>query len=252
LSQKITKFYLKKQAERFKALKIQSRCDEERCHDFAMATPKRVKYPRTPHLPWSPGRTSDDTLLDSIQHLEKLKDLVVTEKLDGENTTLYRDYLHARSIDSASHASRNWLKRFHAAMSYKIPADMRLCGENLFAKHSIFYNALTSYFYVFAIFQNDACLAWDETTEWCRRLDLESVLAMYRGKWDEQKIRACWRGVSFYGEEQEGYVVRNAEAFRFADFKFNFAKFVRASHVITTKHWRHSAIVSNQLATEKE
>jgi hypothetical protein len=213
-----------------------------------MPTPKRVKYPRTPHLPWSPGRTGDDILLDSIQHLEKLKDVVVTEKLDGENITLYRDYLHARSVDSASHASRNWLKRFHAEMSYKIPADMRLCGENLFAKHSIFYNALTSYFYVFAIFQNDACLAWDGTVEWCQRLELEPVPVLYRGKWDEKKIRACWRGASCFGEEQEGYIVRNAASFSFADFKFNVAKFVRASHVKTTKHWRRDAIVSNQLA----
>jgi hypothetical protein len=213
-----------------------------------MATPKRVKYPRTPHLPWSPGRTGDDILLDSIQHLEKLKDVVVTEKLDGENTTLYRDYLHARSVDSASHASRNWLKRFHAEMSYKIPADMRICGENLFAKHSIFYNALTSYFYVFAVFQNDACLAWDETVEWCQKLELEPAPILYRGKWDEKKLRACWRGVSRFGEEQEGYVVRNAASFSYADFKSNVAKYVRASHVRTTKHWKRGIIVSNQLS----
>ncbi|MCI0693650.1 RNA ligase family protein [candidate division KSB1 bacterium] len=212
-----------------------------------MATPKRIKYPRTPHLPWSPGRTGDDILLESIQHLEKLKDVVVTEKLDGENTTLYHDYLHARSIDSASHASRNWLKRFHAEMSYKIPLDMRICGENLFAKHSIFYNALTSYFYVFAIFQDDACLTWDETVEWCRRLELEPMPTLYRGKWDEQKIRACWRGVSFYGEEQEGYVVRNATCFSYADFKYNVAKYVRASHVRTTQNWKRGSIISNQL-----
>lgn len=213
-----------------------------------MPTAKRVKYPRTPHLPWSPGRSGDDILLDSIQHLEKLKDVVVTEKLDGENTTLYRDYLHARSVDSRSHASRNWLKRFHAEMSYKIPGDMRICGENLFAKHSIFYNALTSYFYVFAIFQNDACLSWDETVEWCQKLELDPAPVLYRGKWDEKKIRACWRGASFYGDEQEGYVVRNAASFSFADFKLNVAKYVRASHVQTTKPWRRDAIISNQLA----
>jgi hypothetical protein len=56
----------------------------------------RVKYPRTPHLPWSPGRSEDDIALDSIEHLEHSEDIVVTEKLDGENTTLYHDYLHAR------------------------------------------------------------------------------------------------------------------------------------------------------------
>ena len=59
----------------------------------------RMKYPRTPHLPWSHGRAEDDIALDSIEHLERLGDVVITEKLDGENTTLYHDYLHARSVD---------------------------------------------------------------------------------------------------------------------------------------------------------
>jgi hypothetical protein len=78
-------------------------------------------------------------------------------------------------------------------------------------------------------------------------LDLEPASVLYRGKWDEQKIRACWRGVSCFGEEQEGYVVRNAARFSYADFKYNVAKYVRASHVRTTKHWKRGSIVSNQL-----
>ncbi len=105
-----------------------------------------VKYPRTPHLPWSSGRAEDDIALDSIEHLERLEDVVVTEKLDGENTTLYHDYLHARSIDSKSHPSRDWIKRFHAKVRYDIPEDFRICGENMYAKHSIFYDALTTYY----------------------------------------------------------------------------------------------------------
>lgn len=36
--------------------------------------------------------------------------VVITEKMDGENTTLYRDGLHARSLDSRHHPSRNWVK----------------------------------------------------------------------------------------------------------------------------------------------
>ncbi len=48
-----------------------------------------AKYPRTPHLPWSSGRSEDDIALDSNEHLERLEDVVVTEKLDGENTTIF-------------------------------------------------------------------------------------------------------------------------------------------------------------------
>ena len=212
-----------------------------------MSKTKHVKYPRTPHLPWSPGRNDDDVHLNSIQHLEQLEDLVVTEKLDGENTTIYHDYLHARSVDSSSHASRNWIKRFSAEWRHRIPEDFRVCGENVFARHSIFYRSLTSYFYVFAIFQNDICLSWDETVICCESLGVEIVPVLYRGKWEEPKIKACWRGASVFGEEQEGYVVRNAASFGFKAFTSNVAKHVRAAHVKTDSHWMSKAVVPNQL-----
>ena len=54
-----------------------------------------VKYPRTPHLPWSPGATADDRVHTDLAGLEG-REIVVTEKLDGENTTIYRDHVHAR------------------------------------------------------------------------------------------------------------------------------------------------------------
>ena len=208
----------------------------------------RVKYPRIPHLPWSSGRSDDDIALDSIEHFERLHDVVVTEKLDGENTTLYCDYLHARSLDSKTHPSRDWIKQFHAKIRRDIPQDFRICGENLYAKHSIFYDALTTYFYVFAIFQEDTCLSWDETVEWSQLLGLETVPVLYRGQWDETAIKACWTGKSVFGKDQEGYVVRNANRFKFEDFRNNTAKYVRANHVTTDQHWMHEAIIPNQLA----
>ena len=58
----------------------------------------RRKYPRTPHLPWSPGLSSDDTRLGQARQFAG-REVVVTEKLDGENTTLDRRGLHARSLD---------------------------------------------------------------------------------------------------------------------------------------------------------
>ena len=55
----------------------------------------RTHYPRTPHLPWSPGATPDDVRAGDPGALRG-REVVVTEKLDGENTTLYRDGMHAR------------------------------------------------------------------------------------------------------------------------------------------------------------
>jgi hypothetical protein len=97
-----------------------------------------TKYPRTPHLPWSPGRSNDDVVIASISSLSRLEELVVTEKLSGENTTLYRDYLHSRSLDYQPHPSRDWIKRLQAQIRFDIPENFRVCGENVSAKHSIF------------------------------------------------------------------------------------------------------------------
>lgn len=207
----------------------------------------RLKYPRTPHLPWSPGQSRDDITLASLDHLRQLEDIVVTEKLDGENTTLYRDYLHARSVDYQPHPSRDWVKRLHAQVCADIPAGFRVCGENVFARHSIFYTALPSYFFVFAVFEEEVCLAWDETGEWCQLLGLALAPVLYRGKWEERAVKRCWREVSVFGEEQEGYVVRNAGRFAFGDFRRNVAKYVRAQHVKTSRHWLRERLVPNRL-----
>jgi hypothetical protein len=45
---------------------------------------KYIKYPRTLHLPWSPGLTNDDRQLKSTEHFEG-REVVVTVKMDGEN-----------------------------------------------------------------------------------------------------------------------------------------------------------------------
>jgi hypothetical protein len=206
-----------------------------------------TKYPRTPHLPWSPGKSGDDRIIESITLLSQLEDILVTEKLDGENTTLYRDHLHSRSLDYQPHPSRDWVKRLHAQICSDIPESFRICGENVFAKHSIFYRSLTTYYFVFAIFQDATCLSWPETVEWCQLLGLKTVPVLYRGWWDEEAIKSCWRGISVFGDEQEGYVVRNANRFKSLDFQDNVAKYVRAQHVKTSQHWLSETLIPNQL-----
>ena len=209
----------------------------------------RKKYPRTFHLPWSRSRTDDDKILRTVTHFEG-KEVVVTEKLDGENTSLYRDYIHARSIDSKDHESRHWVKMLHGTIAFHIPDGWRICGENVFAKHSIHYETLTSYFYVFSIWnENNECLSWDETIEWASLLGLEIAPVLYRGVWNEEVVKSCYTKVSRFGGEQEGYVVRVTEGFRYEDFKWSAAKFVRKNHVQTDKHWLAQAVVPNGLTS---
>lgn len=206
-----------------------------------------VKYPRTFHLPWSRSRTDDDKVLNNIDHFIG-KEVIVTEKLDGENCNLYSNHIHARSINSANHPSRNWVKMLHGAIAHEIPEGYRLCGENLYAKHSIFYETLPSYFLLFSIWnEKNICLSWDETVQWAELLNLQTVPVLYRGIFDEEKIKSCYTKESFFGGIQEGYVIRLADSFHYDDFKTSCAKFVRKNHVQTTDHWLHQAIVPNGL-----
>lgn len=208
---------------------------------------KLKKYPRSFHLPWSRGYTHDDKVAKNVNHFLG-KEVVVTEKLDGEGTTLYRDYMHARSINSANHSSRHWVKTFHAGFAYRIPNDWRLCGENVYAKHSIYYQALTSYFYLFSIWNEDnICLSWDETIAFAAELGIETVPVLYRGIFDEEKIKRTFTGISLFDGEQEGYVIRNAGSFHYDDFQYNLGKFVRMDHVQTSEHWLQEEVIPNRL-----
>ncbi len=207
---------------------------------------KRYKYPRTPHLSFSPGIGEDDVKLESNKILANGQ-VVVTEKLDGENTTLYTEYIHARSLNSNHHPSRAWVKSLQASISHDIPLGWRICGENLYARHSIAYENLKSYFYLFAIWnEENYCLSWLETLEWADILGLELPRVLYQGLWDEAKIKAI--GENLDCAQCEGYVVRNVEQFHYDDFAKNVAKWVRYNHVQTDENWMYREVIPNKLA----
>jgi hypothetical protein len=209
--------------------------------------------------------SDDDKRLDSIKSFIG-REVVVTEKLDGEGTTLYNDGMHARSLNNTYHQSRAWVKALQAMIAPQIVDDMRITGENVYAKHAIYYQKLSSYFYVYGIFENGYCLPWDDIEELCKYFKyslrvnseyvgdqyqdfhLETVPVLYRGLWDEKKIRACYTGQSKFGGEQEGYVVRIAEGFVDAAFPNSVAKFVRENHVIQSdEHWMTKKVTPNKL-----
>jgi hypothetical protein len=197
-----------------------------------------VKYPRTYHVPWSQGITKDDRVHGDMKHFEG-QEVVVTVKEDGENTTMYRNGIHARSTDSLHHPSQSWVKNFHSIFSYNIPDGWRVCGENLYAKHSIHYRNLSTYFYGFSIWtERNVCLSWAETMEWFALLEIEPIPILYQGVYDEELIKPLYRQV-MNGDECEGYVIRMAGSFTYGDFRRSVAKFVRKNHVANGEnHWR--------------
>ena len=202
-----------------------------------------IKYPRTPHLPWSPGVSEDDIRVIDTKHFEG-EEIVVTEKMDGENTTLYPDHLHARSIDSTHHPSRTQIKRIHGQIAHDIPKGWRICGENLQACHSIHYSNLLDYFYVFSIWdENNMALSWEDTIFWCALLKLQEVPTLLGPcRWNENKVKTF----TLNEEKQEGYVVRLARSFPFNQFNKSTAKYVRANHVTTDDHWLQQKMIQNK------
>ncbi|MCA9568123.1 MAG: RNA ligase family protein, partial [Myxococcales bacterium] len=204
----------------------------------------RTKYPRTSHLPWSPGFEPDDLHLADLSGFVD-REVVVTEKLDGENTTIYADgTCHARSLDSGAHPSRTRVKALAARLLGALPEGTRICGENVYARHSLAYDDLLGHFYGFSVWTGDRCWSWDATVELLHGLGIPTPRVRFRGPFDRRAIR----GLKVHAHREEGYVVRWADGFDRDAFPRAVAKWVRPSHVQTDVHWMSQPVVPNGLA----
>lgn len=207
--------------------------------------PDLYKYPSTPHLPFSPGATESD--IWCLPEQFEGEEVVVTEKMDGENFTGYSDgYCHARSLDSRHHPSRSWAKNKWNEVYHNLPDGWRVAAENTYAEHSIRYENLPSYFLAFSIWNDEnVCLSWEDTEEWCEIIGLEHVPVLYKGEFDLDKVIEIFEDTDF--DHHEGIVVRKAGSFHYDDFQSNIGKAVRPNHVQTDEHWMHQEVVPNGL-----
>jgi len=205
----------------------------------------KIKYPKTKHLIWSLGLTRGDKVIENLDSFIG-KEIIAGMKMDGENSTLMTDYNYARSLDSSDHPANHWLKGLWGNIRYDIPENWRICGENLYAKHSIHYTNLPSYFMVYNIWdENNMCIPFDETLVWCELLGLQHVPILYRGIFDETILRKISEDMDT--EKNEGYVVRITDSFHYNDFQKCVAKWVREKHVKTSSHWKYEKIIKNEL-----
>lgn len=206
----------------------------------------QVKYPRTPHMPLSPGKGGDDLLLADLGHFRD-KQVVLTKKMDGENTTMTRQSIYARSLDSRHHGSRSWVKGLWAKIRNDIPEGWRICGENVYAIHSIPYEDLASYFLVFAIYDNfNQAATWFDLCTYCSLMDLAPVPEVSRPFWfDEAEVYRQAQAVVAQGDE--GVVLRLLGGYHFVSHFWSTAKYVRPGHVTTGEHWMHGPVAANKL-----
>lgn len=198
-----------------------------------------VKYPRTPHLPFSPGATSDDKYAstEAIAHLSSGIELISTEKLDGGNYSMSRSGSYSRSLDSGTHAWDTKAKALWANIRWDIPEGWRISGESLQARRSVGYDNLPDVYLVFGIWdETNTLLDWDSTVEFSELLGLTTVPLLYRGN-DYSKAVTAWKSVKDESVS-EGFVVRSAGRIPYDEFNMNVAKWVRANHVTTDAGWR--------------
>lgn len=214
-----------------------------------------MKYPRTYHLPFSPGASNDDKVLKSIDHL-LCEPLVVTEKLDGSNVCMSKEGCFARSHSGPpSHPSFDAFKALYASVKYLIPENIYLYGEWCFAKHSIFYNKLLSYLFLFGVknVTTNVWLSWLEVNDWAKLIRIPTVPIINENitfttiKDLETFVTEETKKTSACGLTLEGIVLRKRKEIADKDFSQMVTKWVRKEHVKTSTHWKHQEMIRNRL-----
>lgn len=216
------------------------------------------KYPRTFHLPWSPGATRDDKISKEPEFLLN-KDIVITEKIDGSNVCFEREAIYARSHNGAPrHPSFEYAKALFYRFASSIREDQQVFGEYIYAVHSIAYDKVPAYFVLFGVREDEhgtfganakrVWLSWEHVEYFAKELSKTSV-------WHVPTVPVLWKGQvssieelqkltnelsgqpSCYGGQREGLVVRVASGFANEDFSKCVQKWVREDHVQTDEHW---------------
>jgi len=214
-----------------------------------------LKYNRTYHFPFSKGATNDDKIAADMSRLIG-NPIVITEKMDGSNTSLETDGCFARTHSgSPTHPSFDGLKALHASLKWKIPQGVQLFGEWCFALHSIKYDLLPSYFLLFNVrdLSNMQWASWEEVELWADEMNLPTVPVLFKGSISSEKelqeiVESFMIAPSACGDIREGVVVRIQDAFDDRNFSSCVMKCVRANHVQTTEHWKEQEIVKNKLS----
>lgn len=129
-----------------------------------------LKYPRTPHLRGSRLQVGDQADTVAYEALAGRR-IVVEEKLDGANTALsfggdgsllLQSRGHYLQIDQMGgrerqfNAYKQWAKAHESALMALLDDRFILYGEWLYAKHSLYYDALPHWFCEFDV--------WDRST----------------------------------------------------------------------------------------
>ncbi len=171
-----------------------------------------LKYPRTPHLEGSRLQEGDEDLSQVPFSDIAGKYIVVEEKCDGANSAISFGtngelLLQSRGhylVGGAREKHYNLLKQWaeiHRTDFYDILGSRYIMyGEWMYAKHSIFYDALPHYFLEFDIFDRETSQFLDTARrhEMLSLLPVVSVPVLKRGTFSEMKELTSLVGHSNY------------------------------------------------------
>lgn len=244
-----------------------------------------IKYPSTGHLPDTPeheNRRNDyehQELNNFVCELEPELSVVVTIKMDGSNAMITRPPelmddpsrhrpahgVAARNGKHAKHESFDLLKkRNRQQYGFKIPPYIQICGEWLYARHSIHYAnpesctdqecddhgpPVSDFFQVFGVYDNrfDIWLSWPEVEAWAEKIGAETVPVVEKRTFEypDQVYEIYPEAQRLINDGHEGLVIRSKFPFHYDQFEDRLGKYVREDHVTTDEHWSRQEVVEN-------
>lgn len=251
-----------------------------------------IKYPRTPHLEGSRLGPGDEDLSQSPFSAVLSRNIVIEEKIDGANSAVSFDANGGLLLQSRGHyldggyreRHYNLLKQWaniHKELFYSVLGSRYIMyGEWMYAKHTVFYDALPDYFMEFDIYdrENQVFLDTDRRRELTDRIGIiSSVPVLGRGVYRKAKDILSYIGDSNYITDRHLEVLKRLAERQGLDVESQLRetdpsktmegiyikveeggivteryKYVRASFlqcVLESKsHWQKRPIVPNQLA----
>ena len=139
-----------------------------------METDFRIrKYPRTPHLEGSRLQPGDEDLMQIPFEQIAGRRVTVEEKIDGANSAVSFDAQGQLLLQSRGHYltggyrekhfqfMKTWAQAQQQLLRERLGSRYIMYGEWMYAKHTIFYDALPHYFMEFDIYDREAGIYLD-------------------------------------------------------------------------------------------
>ncbi len=209
-----------------------------------------VKFPKTHWLPVSKKQHKSERYLSKTEVEELFSGKVnISEKLDGANIGLsFKNgelILQKRGgiIGTGEHpqygAFKDWAYQRYNVFS-RLPQDLIIFGEWMFAKHSIHYTCLPDYFFMFDVWQDGEFLPIEERDSLASMLGIYTPPVIYEGILSVHDVPKLVAQSAYSEERMEGIVARNSNIR---------GKYVRDDFIAGNVHWTKQSFTRNILKT---